>query len=408
MPYTPIVKELVDYYYNPENIAFKEQFQQAFDLVLLTGLKIFTDYNINTVDEYFDYMDKFVHWIPSEDTNGTNVYYHIAVFYFILDQNPIVQQQNPIDPSTGTQAGTTESPYHWLTGWLICYAKEMGRWMDTPASITKASIDSFKKAPSYRMNDYDEPTGSWKTFNEFFARQLKSGQRPIADDTKEYFVIVSPADCAYEGNWTIDDKANVTTFPVKGVPWCINQLLQDTKHCPDFAGGVFTHSFLTPTDYHRQHAPVSGTVIEAKVIPGICYLGVTLVKGTGNTGESPAIQMQQMQPSASNGEQISWTNTAGYQFLQARALILIEHEHLGRVAVLPIGMAQVSSVKLLVKTGDTVKKGQEISYFQLGGSDVVMVFQKKANIKFEQDMKVGQHNKVGVKVATAPKPKQHN
>lgn len=122
----------------------------------------------------------------------------------------IVQQQNPIDPSTGT--GTAESLYHWLTGWLICYTKEMGCWMDTSASITKASIELFKKALSYDMSAYIKPTEGWKTFNKFFAQQLKPGLCPIAPHTTESFVIISPADCAYKGNWPIDKKANVTTF----------------------------------------------------------------------------------------------------------------------------------------------------------------------------------------------------
>ena len=92
------------------------------------------------------------------------------------------------------------------------------------------------------------------------------------------------------------------------------------------------------------------------------------------------------------------SNTPGYQFVQTRALILIESE-IGLVAVMPIGMAQVASVVLSVKPGDYVQKGQELSYFQFGGSDIIMVFQKKANIKFSQKSKT--HYKFGTAVASA-------
>ncbi|VDB86418.1 unnamed protein product [Peniophora sp. CBMAI 1063] len=102
-------------------------------------------------------------------------------------------------------------------------------------------------------------------------------------------------------------------------------------------------------------------------------------------------------PSASGSADIVAPDRPGYQFLQARGLILIENPLLGRVAVLPIGMAQVSSVVLSVQKGDTVRKGQEISYFQFGGSDIVMVFQKGANVKFDQ--KIGEHYNFGTKVA---------
>ena len=78
-------------------------------------------------------------------------------------------------------------------------------------------------------------------------------------------------------------------------------------------------------------------------------------------------------------------------------MILIESE-IGLVAVLPIGMAQVSSVVLSVKKGDWVEKGQEISYFQLGGSDIVMVFQKDANVKLDQEKDT--HYKFGSRIGT--------
>ncbi|PIL23623.1 hypothetical protein GSI_14936 [Ganoderma sinense ZZ0214-1] len=116
--------------------------------------------------------------------------------------------------------------------------------------------------------------------------------------------------------------------------------------------------------------------------------------------------------SAAGGNlELNAPNSPGYQFLQARALILIENK-IGLVAVLPIGMAQVSSVVLSVKEGDTVKKGQEIAFFQLGGSDVVtvMVFQKDAKVDLKEwksspvPGKPGlceEFTKVGTKIGTA-------
>lgn len=92
-------------------------------------------------------------------------------------------------------------------------------------------------------------------------------------------------------------------------------------------------------------------------------------------------------------------NSAGYQFIQARALILIKTDDIGLVAVLPIGMAQVSSVKLSVGAGSDVKKGDELAYFQLGGSDVVTVFQKCANVEFTA--KATWHYNYGKQIATA-------
>lgn len=51
-------------------------------------------------------------------------------------------------------------------------------------------------------------------------------------------------------------------------------------------------------------------------------------------------------------------------------------------------MAQVSSVLLSVKAGDKIEKGDEISYFQFGGSDCVMVFEKRVHFKYSHKKKV--------------------
>lgn len=79
---------------------------------------------------------------------------------------------------------------------------------------------------------------------------------------------------------------------------------------------------------------------------------------------------------------------AGYQWCQARGLIIIDTVVYGNVTVLPIGMAQVSSVQITVQKNQRDKKGEEISYFQFGGSDIVIVFEHK--VEFRDDLKPNQ------------------
>ncbi|KIJ42402.1 hypothetical protein M422DRAFT_171232, partial [Sphaerobolus stellatus SS14] len=234
----------------------------------------------------------------------------------------------------------------------------------------------------YHMKDYFKPLGGWRTFNEFFARHIDAKARPIykPDDST---AIVSPADSTFLGSWDVHPINDTTQFVTpKGVPWSISELLQDTVYGERFKGGKFMHAFLSTTDYHRQHAPVSGTLVEAKVIPGICYLEVVAQDQDANASmDAP--------------------DTPGYQFLQARGLIVIENDDIGLVAVMPIGMAQVSSVVLSthLKVGDPVKKGDEISHFQFGGSDIIMVFEAKANVDFSKTEKIW--HGVGQLLATA-------
>ena len=65
--------------------------------------------------------------------------------------------------------------------------------------------------------------------------------------------------------------------------------------------------------------------------------------------------------------------------IETRGCVIIETKEYGLVALLPIGMSQVSSVNFedTVKPGTTVKKGDMLGYFLFGGSDFVMLFQRK-------------------------------
>jgi phosphatidylserine decarboxylase len=63
--------------------------------------------------------------------------------------------------------------------------------------------------------------------------------------------------------------------------------------------------------------------------------------------------------------------------------VIIDTEKYGLVALLPIGMSQVSSVNFedTVRAGNTVKKGDMLGHFLFGGSDFVLLFQGKVDFK---------------------------
>ena len=74
----------------------------------------------------------------------------------------------------------------------------------------------------------------------------------------------------------------------------------------------------------------------------------------------------------------------GYQFAQARGLI-VTRTPMGLVACLPVGMAQVSSVVLTAEVGAKLRKGEELGYFQFGGSDFVMVFEEACGVELDAE-----------------------
>lgn len=371
--YLPVVQELIDMI---AKNGWQSKFDEAFKNAKALNVVEFKD--IKTLEDYFDWINKQLTWIPFETNDGREVYRHVCKFYFLLDQSPVKELQNKITAHDKMQPLTP------LSAWIVKWVNAFGQFMDTPESLTPDSERTFYDTPIYNMREYDRPRGGWRTFNQLFARRLKPGYRPIAAITDDS-VIVSPADSVFDGQWEVRSDSHVN---IKGIYWKIQELLQDSPYKDCFEGGQWCHAFLNTNDYHRQHAPVGGKVLEARVIPGTAYLQV----------------IADVIPGDSVNKKIGMRRTfdapddPGYEFIQARGLIVIESQ-IGKVAILPMGMAQVSSVVVTAEKGVTLQKGEEISYFQFGGSDIVMVFERKSNVNFTTHQ--GVHNLVGRQIAKA-------
>ena len=57
------------------------------------------------------------------------------------------------------------------------------------------------------------------------------------------------------------------------------------------------------------------------------------------------------------------------------------------VAVIEIGMAEVSSCVSTVIEGQKVKKGDQLGYFQFGGSSHAIIFDKDMDLEFTDTLK---------------------
>ena len=372
---------------------------------------------IRTLDQFYFYIDTLATWIPEirhwEEDDGQKVhertvYLRIVQLYYYFNQPELEALQSPIAPGNGVDL----TPLSW---WLRDFAQEWGAFLDTPESAEH--LESFKYDPAYNWQDYAKPPGEYATFNEFFARQFADidRQRPVAraDDDR---TIVFPAESTFVGQWQVSTPvgppiAAEPSITVKHIRWAIRELLADSEHAEAFAGGLFCHSFLNTYDYHRLHTPVAGEVVEARFIPGQVYLQVGLK--SQSDGEMPNPDL----PNAIIPERyLDADDPTGYQFVQCRGLLVLDNPMLGKVAVLPMGMAQVSSVVFTVPdgqgghrpvkldddekaglsfreqvdrinarladelVGQTLGKGEMFSFFQFGGSDCVVVFERRANV----------------------------
>jgi phosphatidylserine decarboxylase len=333
---------------------------------------------VNTMEGYLNWINEFLYWVPIETSSGQNVNDHLSAFYFIADQHSLFVLQNNVVPYDEAQPLTP------FSAWMVNYANAMGEFLDLPESLTPASEESFYNTPEYNMHEYTKPHGGWRTFNQFFARHFKPGFRPIAAVSDQH-VIVMPADSTFGGQWEIRQDSHVT---VKKLNWKVSELLEGSPYKDRFENGLFMHSYLSPVDYHRQHAPVGGKVLEARVIKGQVYQDV----------EASPINKEESKHNLTLKRKYDSFDIPGYQFAQSRGLIVLDTP-IGLVAVLPIGMSQVSSVIVTAEVGVTVRKGEELSYFQFGGSDIIVLFEASSNVCFNAQATI--HYKMGVKIAQA-------
>lgn len=332
--------------------------------------------DIQTVDDYLAYVDDLVTWAPRERGDSRLVMDRIAKFYFFLGQEPVRSLQSPTLPDRRHDALTP------LSAWIVEFASSWGAYLDTPESAV--DIESFRSDPVFNWDEYMAPPSGYRTFNQFFARHTRPGMRPVAamgDDS----VLVAPADSTFVGWWQVSQTSNVYVEPnklsIKGVSWSIHQLLEGSAFADRFRGGTFTHSFLNTFDYHRWHAPVRGRVVESRVLQGQAYLEV---------GTKAAIV------DGREENVLSTVDGTGYQFVQTRGLVVIDSP-IGLVACLPMGMAQVSSVVITAEKGTVLHKGEELGYFQFGGSDFVLVFERASNVNLtsQRDVHTQQGSCIG-------------
>ena len=99
-------------------------------------------------------------------------------------------------------------------------------------------------------------------FNAFFTRALKPGARVAPADSN---AVACPADGRIS---QIGRIQNGRIVQAKGRDYSAAELLGDEKAAEPYVNGSFVTVYLSPRDYHRVHAPLSGTLRDTLHIPG--------------------------------------------------------------------------------------------------------------------------------------------
>ncbi|HEY5716823.1 MAG TPA: archaetidylserine decarboxylase [Psychromonas sp.] len=126
--------------------------------------------------------------------------------------------------------------------------------------LIKKFIKQFKVDMSEALHSSAD---DFKTFNDFFTRELKPGIRPIIEGDDN---LALPVDgCVSQ----IGEIKEGRIFQAKGHDFSLRELLggRDDVAAP-FDEGLFSTIYLSPKDYHRIHMPISGKLEQMIFIPG--------------------------------------------------------------------------------------------------------------------------------------------
>jgi phosphatidylserine decarboxylase len=211
------------------------------------------------------------------------------------------------------------------------------------------------------VHDSTKPGYGYDSWNSFFIREFVPGARPFNGDP-EFDINIGCETTPWEYS---DNLALETDFWIKDVNYSLRDIFGGQERWAKlFEGGQLYQGFLSATHYHRWNAPLDGTIVRSWVQPGTYFA----------------------QRPGQGEEQGTWEGTESEPYLghvAARAIFIFEHERCGYVALICIGMVEVSTCviepKFIVGEGAKpvkITRGTEIGHFEFGGSTHMMIFQR--------------------------------
>jgi phosphatidylserine decarboxylase len=251
---------------------------------------------------------------------------------------------------------------NWMKWMTELYSRKwMSRLMGafSHSRLSRYIIPVFIKSYGIPSHEAEKNVEEYASLNEFFTRKLKPGMRPLGSEERS---LISPVDALITAMGEI--KAG-TILNVKGQDYSLDELLNHSPRAETYKHGFLFVLYLSPTDYHRIHAPVTGSRSEKEHIKGKVYP----VNDFG---------MRNMRSVLSRNE---------------RLITYIAHEH-GEVAVVKVGAMNVSSIKYSDESRSVWQQGDDLAYFEFGSTVVLLTenesFQPLQGLEIGHKVKMGQ------------------
>lgn len=227
----------------------------------------------------------------------------------------------------------------------------------TRSSYSRILIPSFTKVFQLNQDEMEKEINEYKSLHDLFTRKMKKDVRVIEEGDH---VLTSPVDAVLED---LGEISHDQTFTAKGKSYSILEMLGNSEKTNKYINGTFLILYLSPSHYHRIHAPISGEIVDQWVLGTSSYP----VNSWGiKYGKSPF--------------------TKNYRITSE---IMSNGAH---IALVKVGAMFVNGIEL-THEGDNITKGDEMGYFAFG-STVILLFEKNVfsprNLTKKMDVQVGQ------------------
>jgi phosphatidylserine decarboxylase precursor len=228
-------------------------------------------------------------------------------------------------------------------------SKLIGELWNRPES--KDLIPRFINRMGINTADLERDPSSFKSLNAFFARQVDLKKRLLEEHPRN---IASPGDGLI---LIYQNTAKAKKYYIKGRNFSLPALFDyKEEYIQPVKGGSMVIVRLQPHDIHRFYAPLKGK------------MGTPYWTGTRlHTVKSDIVARSDVDVFTEN----------------SRVIIPFHETSIGRYFLTAISAPLINSIVLHQSPGDEIKHGQELGYFQYGGSSIVLSFPQKPKIKWK-------------------------
>lgn len=266
-------------------------------------------------------------------------------------------------------------PHHLLSRLVGYLARNETPWLRILLIRLFIRVFRVELSEAQRPDPHD-----YHSFNDFFTRALKPEARPLE---------LSPDSLLCPADGTVSALGRIRgseLLQAKGHQYALHDLLGgNTELASKFLNGHFATVYLSPSDYHRVHMPLDGTLRELIYVPGRLFS-----VNDATTRYTPKLFAR-----------------------NERCICLFETDR-GPMAVILVGAMIVAGIETVfsgqitplprtlqrhpLSRGQTLSKGDELGRFLLGST--VIVLMPEDSVTWSPEIGVQSKVRMGQRLAT--------